>query len=111
MPETERLLLIGGARAARVTSACSGSLAARALGVCALILSGTFSCSTMPTGPSSGAEFVVADRSDAGPGLALVNIAGTEYRRITGPGGGPVWMPDGHRDAVGRVDAQFCSRV
>ena len=86
MPETERLLLIGGARAARVTSACSGSLAARALGVCALIVSGTFSCSTMPTGPSSGAEFVVADRSDAGPGLALVNIGGTEYRRIAGPG-------------------------
>jgi hypothetical protein len=111
MAETERLLLVDDSRAVRLTSPCSGSAAVRALGLCAVIVSGTLSCSSTPTGPSSGAEFVVADRSDAGPGLALVNIGGSEYRRVGGPAGGPVWLPDGQRVAFWRIDEQFLSRV
>jgi len=79
--------------------------------MCALIMSGTLSCSKPPTGPSSDPQFVAADRSDARPGLALVNIGGTEYRRIAGPGGGPAWLPDGQRVAFWRIDEQFLSRV
>ena len=98
-------------RKASVKSAGSGSPVVRVLAGCALIVSATLSCSNAPTGPSSDAEFAAADRSDAGPGLALVNIGGTEYRRIGGAAGGPVWLPDGQSVAFWRIDEQFLSRV
>lgn len=79
-----------------------------------VFLSGsTFSCTETPTGLSSNAEFAAADRTGrngAGPGLALVSIDGEKYRRIGGPAGDPVWMPDGERVAYWRLE-QFVLRV
>src|SRR5437773_11687656 len=86
-------------RKASVKSAGSGSPVVRVLAGCVLIVSATRSCSNAPTGTSCDAEFAPADRSDAGPGRALVNIGGTEYRRLGVGAGGPVWLPG--RQSVG----------
>jgi hypothetical protein len=100
----ERALLLASVAVPRGTSARSGRRPLRGLVACALILTGTLGCSNEPTGPASDAEFVAADRSDTGAGLALVNIGGTEYQKVAGPAAGPVWLPDGQRVAFWRTD-------
>ena len=70
------------------------------------LVAGSLSCADAPTGPKSTAEFVAADhvgRDGAGPGLALLNLNG-QYRRIGGPAGDPVWLPDRERVAYWRLE-------
>lgn len=103
-------------RAQRVALGCLRLQILRTLAVCAPIVSATLGC--LDVGPPDlprEAEFVAADhdgRDGLGPTLALMNIGGDQYRKIGGPAGGPVWLPDGQRVAFWRIDEQqYLSRV